>query len=63
MNKTNKKWYPTVSMGSYYKLENGNLYFSPMLINGKRDIEVEGEVDSCFLKELDSVINNLKTKL
>ena len=35
--KTNKQWYPYVTFGSYFKLENGDLMQCPMNTDGTRD--------------------------
>jgi hypothetical protein len=42
--KTNAEWYPYVDQGSYFKLEEGVLLFSPMMRDHSRASEV-GEVD------------------
>ena len=43
--KTNKNWYADKKYGSFYKLIDGVLMFSPMFKGGKRDKASEGEVD------------------
>jgi hypothetical protein len=48
MNKTNRNWYPYKEVGSYYRLVNGVLLFSPMNIDGTRD-SAEAEVDFPFI--------------
>lgn len=42
--KTNAHWYPYQDQGSYFKLEEGVLLFSPMMLDNSRASE-EGEVD------------------
>jgi hypothetical protein len=42
--KTNRQWYPYEEQGSYFKLEEGVLLFSPMMRDHSRASE-EGEVD------------------
>lgn len=34
MNKTNQNWYPYEDMGCFYKLEDGELLFCPMNMDG-----------------------------
>lgn len=34
MNQTNINWYPYEDMGCWYKLENGQLHYAPMNLNG-----------------------------
>ena len=55
--KTNKNWYPDQPMGSYYKLEDGILLFSPMLEDGSR-AEEDGIVDFAFLEEENEDLKN-----
>jgi hypothetical protein len=35
--KTNKQWYPYPAYGSFFKLEDGELYQCPMNLDGSRD--------------------------
>ncbi len=37
--KTNKQWYPYQEFGTYYKLEDGELWFAPMLKDGSIDMD------------------------
>jgi hypothetical protein len=37
--KTNKQWYPYKEFGSYYKLEDGELWCAPMLKGGAIDMD------------------------
>ena len=37
--KTNKHWYPYEDMGSYYKLEEGELLFAAMNTDGSIDMD------------------------
>ena len=55
--KTNKNWYPDQPMGSYYKLEDGILLFSPMMEDGTR-AEEDGVVDFGFLEEENEDLKN-----
>lgn len=55
--KTNEQWYPDIAMGSYYKLEDGILLFSPMLQGGSR-AEEDGIVDFGFLEEEDECLSS-----
>ena len=59
LTKTNLNWYAYPEFGSYYKLINGILFFSPMLADGSRGDESEvdfelldGEEITVRLKEI-----------
>lgn len=57
LHKTNKEWFMDIAMGSYYKLEDGKLLFSPMLEDGSR-AEEDGIVDFGFLEEEDECLSS-----
>jgi hypothetical protein len=53
--KTNAQWYPYEDLGTYFRLEEGILYFCPMSADGIRSDEEVGEVDWYRLDEEDRI--------
>jgi hypothetical protein len=65
--KTNKQWYSYQEYGSYYKLEDGELYQCPMNLDGSRAdtptwVDFDFSVESPNAPLLRTIMQELKLK-